>query len=324
MDRRKHELRESTVGDYERSLSDHLLPFFAGYRVDEITVQLVDRYRAYKVSEGRLANNAVNKTLTRLSQILEDAFEYGLIDRNPARGRKRRAPSTTPRRSSVEPEQFMALLEGADPWHRPIVATLAGAGLRVSEACALDWRDVNLAAGTLKVGDSKTAAGEDRVVDLPGGLVDALSEWKARSPSSEADDPVFVSRPRKGTTSRQTKDNVGRPLKGAIARANERLAESGIEPISEKVSPHSLRRTYISLRAASRDDPVYIAEQVGHTDPPFTLRVYAKAAKRRERLSGAYRDAYDRALQWAALGSTGSLGEVEAADRGPRFRSTIG
>jgi integrase len=39
-----------------------------------------------------------------------------------------------------------------------------------------------------------------------------------------------------------------------------------------------LRRTYASLRAALRDDPVYIAEQLGHQDPAFTFRVYQKAA----------------------------------------------
>jgi hypothetical protein len=68
------------------------------------------------------------------------------------------------------------------------------------------------------------------------------------------------------------------------------------------VSPHSLRRTYASLRAALRDDPVYIAEQGGWSDPRFALSVYAKAAKRRERLSGAYREAFDRALHWAEIG----------------------
>jgi hypothetical protein len=36
------------------------------------------------------------------------------------------------------------------------------------------------------------------------------------------------------------------------------------------------------LRGALRDDPIYIAEPIGHSDPRFTLSVYAKAAKRRE------------------------------------------
>jgi hypothetical protein len=42
-----------------------------------------------------------------------------------------------------------------------------------------------------------------------------------------------------------------------------------------------------------RDDPVYIAEQLGHTDARFSLTVYAKAAKPRERLSGEYLAAFD-------------------------------
>jgi hypothetical protein len=84
--------------------------------------------------------------------------------------------------------------------------------------------------------------------------------------------------------------------------AQPRLSKLGIEPISERVTPHSLRRTFASLRAACGDDPVYIAEQLGHEDPAFTIRVYAKVAKRRERLSGAYLAAFDGALEWAHNG----------------------
>jgi integrase len=94
---------------------------------------------------------------------------------------------------------------------------------------------------------------------------------------------------------------VARRLKTAIAGANRRLDERGIELISERVTPHSLRRTFASLRAASGDDPVYIAEQLGHTDPRSTLTVYTKAVKRRAKLSGAYLAEYERALAWAAL-----------------------
>lgn len=50
------------------------------------------------------------------------------------------------------------------------------------------------------------------------------------------------------------------------------LAERKIEPISERVTPHSLRRNYASIRAAAGDHPVYIAEQLGHEDPGFTFR----------------------------------------------------
>ena len=111
---------------------------------------------------------------------MDVAIEYELIDRaNPARGRRRRVKVAKPQRTWVEPEQLLALIEAADTYHRPVLATLAGAGLRVGEAVALDWRDINLATGTLTVGSAKTDAGAYREVDLPGGLIEALSEWKA-------------------------------------------------------------------------------------------------------------------------------------------------
>jgi integrase len=45
---------------------------------------------------------------------------------------------TSPSRPTIEPEQLPALLDAAERL-RPIVAVLAGGGLRVGEACALDW-----------------------------------------------------------------------------------------------------------------------------------------------------------------------------------------
>jgi len=66
---------------------------------------------------------------------------------------------------------------------------------------------------------------------------------------------------------------VARRPKTSIRAANRRLVEAlGIEAVSERVTPHSLRRTYASLRAVLGDDPIYIAEQLGHTDIRVTTR----------------------------------------------------
>lgn len=181
----------------------------------------------------------------------------------------------------------------------PRLRTLAGAGLRVGEAVTLDWRHVNLATGTLTVDQAKTDAGSYREVDLPGGLIEALSEWKASREHTAPADPVLSTR----SGSRQTVTNIDHRMKAAIKAANVKLEELGIEPISDRVSPHSLRRTYASIRAAAGDNPIYIAEQLGHEDPAFTFRVYQQAVKRRDRLEGNYLEAFDRALEWAAMGA---------------------
>lgn len=77
-----------------------------------------------------------------------------------------------------------------------------------------------------------------------------------------------------------------------------------------KITPHSLRRTYASIRAAMHDSPVEIAEQLGHQDARFTFSVYQKAYKRRERLSGRYRDEFDAVLDWARMGTNSDLDEL--------------
>jgi integrase len=97
-----------------------------------------------------------------------------------------------------------------------------------------------------------------------------------------------------------------RLLHVAIKRANMILVEAGIDPIGN-VTPHGLRRTFASLRCAAGDDPAYTASQLGHTDAMFTLRVYTHAVKRRERLSGAERKAFDRAIEWARMGTNEDL-----------------
>ncbi len=76
----------------------HLLPFFQRHRLSQITAREVDRYRAHKVKQGKLSATSINKTITRLAQILEVAVEYGMLDRNPARGKRGRSRRAHPRR----------------------------------------------------------------------------------------------------------------------------------------------------------------------------------------------------------------------------------
>jgi integrase len=50
--------------------------------------------------------------------------------------------------------------------------------------------------------------------------------------------------------------------------------------LGERVTPHSLRRTFASLRYVVGDDPITVGEQGGWSDPSFPMKVYARAVKR--------------------------------------------
>ncbi len=175
----EREWRPTTRERYRCCLELHLIPFFGGQALDLITVADVDRYKADKLREG-LAAATINKTLVLLSSILEVADKRELIVRNPARGRRRRVRMRAPQRSYLDTaEQISALLHAAgqldteargDRRHmhrRAMLATLAFAGLRLGECLDLPWRDVDLAAGRLRIGEAKTDAGRRHVAIRP-------------------------------------------------------------------------------------------------------------------------------------------------------------
>ncbi len=274
--------------DLEWRLSKHLLPAFASRRLNQITIEDVDRYRSGKVREGKLGATSINKTLSTLAAIMESAVEYELAERNPARGKRRRLPSTTPARPSLDrADHIAALLDGAGKLdanarslrgqRRALLATLTFAGLRIGEALALRWRDVDLARGTITVRAAKTRAGV-RTVNLLPILRDELAAYRARlDPAPDA--LVFATT----TGAQQGATNVRRRvLDRAVERANERLTAEGIEPLPVRLTPHSLRRTFASLLFALDEPPPYVMAQMGHTTANLTLNVYARQMDRRD------------------------------------------
>ncbi|MCB0874951.1 MAG: site-specific integrase [Solirubrobacterales bacterium] len=107
---------------------------------------------------------------------------------------------------------------------------------------------MNLANGTIFVSSSKTDAGAQRVVDLPG---DSLTTSSLTRPTATLRQPrTRYSRPAATTVDSrdaQRSDNVRPRLKTAIKRANKKLERAGIEKVNSRVSPHSLRRTFASI-----------------------------------------------------------------------------
>jgi integrase len=298
------EWRAKTRDHYRWALEKHLLPFFAEDRISAITVKEVDRYRASKVRERKrredarrsqlakqtatqgpppqpLSVRSINNTIRVLGTILELAIEYGYIRHNPARGRKRLLRESKPLRSYLQPEQVAALLRAAGRMdseateedserRQPLLAVLALAGLRIGEALDLRWRDVDPACRWLQVAQSKTDAGIRRV-HLTPVLKEMLLAYRARSAHHGANDRVFPTKKGK----RDNPSNIRtRVLVGAVSHANAKLREAGHQEIGP-ITPHSLRRTYISLALAAGADVPYVMEQAGHTDPRMTLGIYA-------------------------------------------------
>ena len=317
LEAKRHELRPNTVRDYEWALCSHLLPHFARFRLSEITIEEVDRYKRQKARQGRLSAVMINKTLTRLAQVLEEAVEYGHIERNPARGRRRRLKVDHLHPIYIDTaSQIAALLDAASDrddrttartsGRRALVAVLVFAGLRVSEACALRWRDVDLGSGRIAVRASKTPAGVRQVNILPV-LRDELARYRPADPDPDA--LVF-------TTARgapRDKDNVARRvMTPTVKRTDELLAERDEAPLPPGITAHRLRHTFASLLAACGEDPAYVMNQLGHADPRFTLRVYTHLMSRRDGERERLRALVEGA-EWALAGTNDDSATLDAA-----------
>jgi integrase len=310
---RRDEFAPRTAEDYELALTHHLLPFFAEHKLSEITAREVDRYKAAKVREREqrlverpLSNRTINKTLTRLGQILDVAVRYDLIDHNPVKTKVEKLKEAEPRRARLSGEQVQVLLQAAGRNRALLATAIMAGGLRATELTHLRWRDIDLAKGELAVARSKTAAGLRRV-SLEPELVQLLREYKIASAWSQPDDFVFPGRDREKPRDRNSVRK--RVLYGAIERANQRLAEEGKPPLPEDITFHALRRTYAALRAELGEHPAITAAQMGHRDPRMTLRVYTDvtAMKPQTRMSGLLGNA-----DWALLGTGGPNDPDEA------------
>jgi integrase len=317
---RSGEFSTRTIEDYKLALTHHLLPFFAEHRLSEITAREVDRYKAAKVREREedgasrpLSNRTINKTLTRLGQILDVAVRYDLIEHNPVKTKVQKLKETEPRRARLSGEQVQILLQVAGR-NRVLLATaIMAGGLRISELTHLRWRDIDLAAAELTVVASKTAAGQRRVV-LEPELVQLLREHKLASRWSQSDDFVFPGKYRDKPRERNSLRK--RALYETIDRANERLVADGRAPIPEGITFHSLRRTYAALRAELGEHPAITAAQMGHRDPRMTLRVYTDVTgmEPKTRMAGVLGHA-----DWALTGTrnaaeTASEEETDSSD----------
>lgn len=281
-DARQH--RRTTRADYRAMVENHLIGWFGGRRLADVTTADVDAYVAAKRRAG-LGPRTLNTHVTRLGSIFDMARRQGLVPVNPVSDAERpRVPKT--RWTILSPVEIAAVLRALDEladeagskseraWRRTAKAMTVAmmyAWLRRGELLGLRWRDVELShpdGPRLHVretwvrgyrGDPKTDEGT-RTIGLDGPLAEAL--WQHRRASAfNGDDELVFGHPLKGTP-------VPSGYFGAIMKAA--LARAGVDrPMREF---HDWRHTGITNAAAAGMSPLAIMRMAGHSDFKTTTR----------------------------------------------------
>lgn len=159
---------------------------------------------------------------------------------------------------------------------RAMIVVLSLTGTRSGEHTELIWNRMDHTHGRIVVDDAKTAAGirEIHMSPFVREEVALYAASLARRPRPE--DPVFPVRGG-GVGDRH---NLGRRLRHIVAIANQLREEQGLAPMPKRITPHTFRRTFITLSFQAGKDLVFVQSQAGHADWKTTLEIYTQQSNR--------------------------------------------
>ena len=289
--RRRPALEASTYRDYETHLRLRLVPAFGHLRLRQLSRGHIEDYLAHLDESTGLSRKTINDSLIPLRQILQRAVADGLVSHNPANSRERDAPLELPHEPPtmryLTREEAHRYLAASPDWYRPIAETLIGAGLRIGEAIALEWGDVDWDSSALnisrtaKYGGVGTPKGDrSRAVLVDAFLLQVLSEVRTAQLRAESPQLRVFRSPQGADLDRH---NVRRRGHDVAVRA------AGLD---RAVRLHDLRHTAATLWLAAGASIYFVQQQLGHKDIQTTIDLYGHPDQ------AAHRDAAERAAQW--------------------------
>lgn len=278
---------DSTLYTYRQTWR-HLLADALGHRpIGSITAS--ELQSIYDQLASAYTANTVRMVHKVLRGIYGHARTDGLVRDDPTQGRRlprdrRETPSVW---TAAETRHFIEVT-ATDP-DAPLYALLVTTGLRLGEALALHWDDIDLDARTLTVSktiqtgptglpqlsDRPKTARSNRTVVLPAQAVLALHRQRALA---DPELPLVFPGYRGGI------------LRPDTARARfRRLCERAGVP---RVTPHDLRRTAATLLMERGVHPSVAARQLGH-DTATMMSHYLRVSTEMQRQAS---DALDAVL----------------------------
>ncbi len=145
----------------------HLKPYFTGWRAVRITPVEIRKYIAHRQEEGA-ANATINRELSALKRAFSLGIDAGKLTVKPKISMLR---EDNVRVGFFEREQFETVRAKLTEPLRPVITFAYITGWRIhSEVLPLQWRHVDLDAGTVRLDPGTTKNGEGRVFRMTSEL----------------------------------------------------------------------------------------------------------------------------------------------------------
>lgn len=291
VNQRKNYIKGNSLHNYKSLYSNHIAPVLGSKKLIRIDRRECLNFQSQLKNNG-LSYSLVNSVMNVLRIILNNAVTDELIIKNPITGikplkdTKKVAATETKHRALTLEEQskFMQQLKDNNAWYYELIALLLTTGLRVGEALALQWCDIdyknrvlhvtktqsNDINGKMTINTPKTATSK-RDIPMNDTIVNLLKDqWKKyqlllTSGIMISDNRVFFTpyglHPRNAQVNRD------------IIHARNQLVKQGVA--IDYFTAHALRDTFATRYIEQGGTPQTLKTILGHSNLSMTMDLYA-------------------------------------------------
>jgi integrase len=280
--------------------------YFGGLKLREITKK---QYQGMlnDLKRNKLSYNSINLVHVSAKMLFDSAVEQEIIKTSPTIGAKlpsfqktvEQLESGSDLPKYLEKKELSAFLEVAKEigttQEYALFFLLAYTGIRIGEACALKWKDINKTekyisiTKTLYVREgvenfvlntpkTRSSVREVEISDKVLEVLEAQYAWQRelmmskRKTYYKAGNFIFV-------------NDLTKPGYPMIHEVPQRRMKDFLETakLPKSLTPHSLRHTHASLLAEAGEDLEVIQKRLGHKNDQITRDIYTHVTKKRKK-----------------------------------------
>ncbi|HFI0095097.1 TPA: tyrosine-type recombinase/integrase [Streptococcus suis] len=278
----------SYINTQENNYNKHIKGYFSKVdNVAKLTYEDIYQFREHlrrKVaqnSDNPLSTNTINKIMILLKKIFDVGLRKGYYTTNPVKLLKKLPIEKTKMQfwTVKEFQQFLTLFEPEEYNIKLLFTLLFFTGLRLGEALALTWQDIDFSTNTIHITKSvyvnkgvsyisstKTKAGTRRII-INKKLSQELQYWQQQQKhlleqftSDSMSLQVFQSSP-----ITITKNSIEKQYKKILER----------DATLKKIRIHDFRHSHASLLINQGEDYLVVKERLGHASITTTIDTYS-------------------------------------------------